>query len=140
MFVWEAVRPLCFGQAAVVIPDRVILDATLLGPFLAEHAVSRLLSTPSLLATFLEVATHTLDERLPRLRLWNLCGEVVTDALVGRASAALPSVRLVNDYSSWEGAPPALDPTTSTPRAAAYGTALPSRCCVAAARHPGLTR
>eukprot|EP00966_Prymnesium_polylepis_P055919 1293431-Prymnesium_polylepis.1 len=105
MFVWEAVRPLCFGQAAVVVPDRVILDATLLGPFLAEHAVTRLLSTPSLLSTFLEIAADgapppsaadgapplALDERLPRLRLWYLCGELVPDSLVRRAATALSS-------------------------------------------------
>ncbi|KAL1526376.1 hypothetical protein AB1Y20_015089 [Prymnesium parvum] len=138
MFVWEAVRPLCFGQTAVVVPDRVIVDATLLGPFLAEHAVTRLLSTPSLLATFLEVAPlalpspPTLSERLPHLRLWTLCGEVVPSALVSLATRMLPSVRLVNDYSSWEGsdvALAALQPSPLRERCAPVGSLLPGVCC-----------
>ena len=120
MFVWEAVRPLLYGHAAVVIPDHVIVDATRLVPFLVEHAVTRLLSTPSLLATVLELAADetaahetataatelaapSLAERLPRLALWTLCGEVVPDSLVRRAASLLPAVALCNDYSSWEG-------------------------------------
>ena len=142
MFVWEALRPLCFGQAAVVIPDRVILDATLLAPFLMEHAVTRFLSTPSLLATFLELAemsatdseqhSTSLSERLPRLRLWSLCGEVVPDTLVRRAATLLPAVKLVNDYSSWEGSDVSLatlQPSTMGERFASVGTLIPGVSC-----------
>ncbi|KAL3928627.1 MAG: hypothetical protein SGPRY_002309 [Prymnesium sp.] len=148
MFVWEAVRPLCFGQAAVVIPDRVILDATLLAPFLAEHAVTRVLSTPSLLATFLEVSgmslpsaprsdpSAALGDRLPRLRLWTVCGEVVPASLVHRTRESLPSVRLVNSYSSWEGSDVSLATLqpSSGDRFAPVGNLIPGVGC--AVLHP----
>ena len=28
MFAWEALRPLCYGQTAVVIPDDVVIDTS----------------------------------------------------------------------------------------------------------------
>ena len=58
MFVWEALRPLAYGQTALVIPDEIILDTTRLATFLAEHRATRILSTPSLLATLLDTAAE----------------------------------------------------------------------------------
>ena len=56
MFAWEAIRPLCYGHVALVIPDDVIVDTARLATFLGDHRVTRVLSTPSLLATLLDTA------------------------------------------------------------------------------------
>ena len=113
MFVWEAIRPLCYGHVALVIPDEVIVDTAQLATFLGERRVTRVLSTPSLLATILDTAQETpptssdapasLSANLSRLQTWLLCGEVVPAGLIHRAARALPDVALINDYSSWEG-------------------------------------
>ena len=111
MFAWEALRPLCYGQTAVVIPDDVVIDTPRLVEFIADRRLTRLLTTPSLLSTLLETAAADADAgaapplaaRLPELALWLLCGEVVPTALARAAAAALPHAALVNDYSSWEG-------------------------------------
>ena len=110
MFVWEALRPLCYGHVALVVPDDVIVDTARLAAYLAEHRATRLLSTPSLLATLLETAADAasagdapLNAALGRMRTWLLCGEVVPAGLAAAAARQLPRLRLVNDYSSWEG-------------------------------------
>ena len=154
MFVWEAVRPLCYGHVALVIPDDVILDTTRLASFLGEHGTTRLLSTPSLLATLLDTeeeasvaskaasaaaaapaapASPTLQHSLSSVRVWLLCGEVVPATLAERANAALPSVSFVNDYSSWEGSDVSLA-MLSTGRLPAAG----QRCAPAGKLLPGV--
>ena len=124
MFAWEALRPLCYGQTAVVIPDDVVIDTPRLVDFIADRRLTRLLTTPSLLSTLLETAAADADAgaapplaaRLPELALWLLCGEVVPTALARAAAAALPHAALVNDYSSWEGSDVATPLCTTPPR------------------------
>lgn len=105
MFVWEAARPLCFGHISVVIADEVLIDTARLAAFLHEQKVTRVLGTPSLLATFIDTlpSAGLPAGALDPLRVWMLCGEVVPSSLVKSAAAALPRLTLVNDYSSWEG-------------------------------------
>jgi len=105
MFSWEAARALCYGAAAVVIADECTVQPAELLKLLETTGATRILTTPSLLSSFLELAlpeNSSTDARLPLLHTWTLCGEVASAALVRRFGKALPQVRLVNDYSSWE--------------------------------------
>ena len=54
MFVWEAVRPLCYGHVAVLVPDTAIVDVERLVAMLQEQRATRQLTTPSLLAAVVE--------------------------------------------------------------------------------------
>eukprot|EP00315_Gephyrocapsa_oceanica_P047196 CAMPEP_0185529642 /NCGR_PEP_ID=MMETSP1366-20130426/101909_1 /TAXON_ID=38817 /ORGANISM="Gephyrocapsa oceanica, Strain RCC1303" /LENGTH=81 /DNA_ID=CAMNT_0028141267 /DNA_START=14 /DNA_END=256 /DNA_ORIENTATION=- len=36
MFAWEAARPLCFGQTAIIVPDEALVDPPRLAALLAE--------------------------------------------------------------------------------------------------------
>ena len=105
-FVWEMLRPLLAGATLYIIPDTVIYDPRLLVAFLAEHAITRSLFTPSLLDAVLldttsttEGADASLAVRLASLSTVWLCGEVVTGELRARLVAQLPHVRLLNLYS-----------------------------------------
>jgi len=98
-FVWEVLRPLLQGRPAYVIPDAVISDPRPLVDYLAEHKITRVLLTPSLLEQLLNAVGEELAGRLPNLRIIVLNGEVVTMALHDRAAELLPHVRLINDYS-----------------------------------------
>ena len=113
MFVWEAMRPLCYGHVCLVVPDDIIVDTTRLGLYLQQHKATRVLSTPSLLSTLVETAadgSSSLALTLATLRVWLLCGEVVPGGLAAKVATHLPALRLVNDYSSWEGSDVALAP------------------------------
>ena len=158
MFLWEAIRPLCFGHCAVVVPDDVIVDTPRLAHFLCEHRVTRVLSTPSLLATLLDTAGEAaaatargehgdgasplaLSAQLASLRLWILCGEMVPASLPGRAALAVPTLTLANDYSTWEGSDVSIAifddaraPSGTTARAAPVGRPLQGVHC--AILHP----
>ena len=59
MFVWEAMRPMCYGHTTLVIPDDIIVDTNRLALFLHYYRATRLLSTPSLLSTMLDTAAET---------------------------------------------------------------------------------
>ena len=108
MFVWEAPRALVAGHTCVVVPETTIIDPDALVDFLIAQQATRILTTPSL-------ATHVLDllsagpsarrEALQRsLYTWFLMGEVCTAGLVQHGLDALPSVALLNAYSTWEAA------------------------------------
>lgn len=160
MYSWEAVRPLYFGQTVAVIPDDVITDTTALVPFLARHRVTRLLTTPSLLATLLDTTEIEMEAQLaeggaaaltaaaaaasphgalgsalPTVRAWTLCGEVVPASIQRRLGKLFPTLSLYNSYSSWEGsdatyAALSLHPPPSA-RVAPAGQLLPGvRCAV----------
>lgn len=140
MFNWEAMRPLCFGATALVIPDDVIKDTTRLVAFLAQHGTTRLLTTPSLLATIIETAAEggasagNLSAALSKIHMWMLCGEVVPAALPRRVALAVPHLTLVNDYSTWEGSDVTLGLLSGAPTAAKcapIGTVIAGvRCAV----------
>ena len=126
MFVWEAMRPLCYGATSLVVPDEVVLDTTRLPGFLQTHKATRVLTTPSLFATMLETAAEVragavagatdLATTLVSLSLWLLCGEVVPASLGRRAAEAVPHLTLCNDYSSWEGSDVSIAEVRGSPR------------------------
>jgi len=97
-FVWEVLRPLLQGRPAYVIPDDVIFDPRRLIAFLDEHAITRVLFTPSLFEQVLAALPEAAGA-LPALRMVILNGEVVSVALRDKARVKLPHVALVNDYS-----------------------------------------
>jgi len=97
-FVWEVLRPLLQGRPAYVIPDDVIFDPRRLIAFLDEHAITRVLFTPSLFEQVLAALPEAAGA-LPALRMVILNGEVVSVALRDKARTKLAHVALVNDYS-----------------------------------------
>eukprot|EP00403_Amphidinium_massartii_P032452 CAMPEP_0178449714 /NCGR_PEP_ID=MMETSP0689_2-20121128/42718_1 /TAXON_ID=160604 /ORGANISM="Amphidinium massartii, Strain CS-259" /LENGTH=2729 /DNA_ID=CAMNT_0020075091 /DNA_START=53 /DNA_END=8243 /DNA_ORIENTATION=+ len=102
MFVWEVLWPLVHGLATFIIPDEGVLDPHLFVATLAKHNLTRTLTTPSLLATILQHCAAAVRERLGAMRLWLACGEVLPMKTVHAFQEALPQVKLVNDYSTWE--------------------------------------
>ncbi|XP_022103047.1 uncharacterized protein LOC110985905 isoform X2 [Acanthaster planci] len=98
-FVWEMLRPLLKGYPMYIIPDYVIYDPALLLSFLKRHAITRMLFTPSLLATVLDTDDVDIATSLQSMRLIVLCGEVVTVGLMARIAEILPDVIVMNLYS-----------------------------------------
>ncbi len=81
------------GASLVVAEADVAKDVEAIGPFLREHAVTVLHAVPSL--------AGLIDPDVPALRLLNLGGEAVTEAVVSRW--ARPGFRIVNTYGPTEG-------------------------------------
>ncbi len=98
-FIWEMLRPLLRGATTVVIPDDVIYDPPALLNFLEEYRVTEVLVTPSLLEAVLNAGSAEVGERLSKLEVLWLNGEVVTRTLARRALELLPETRLMNVYS-----------------------------------------
>lgn len=100
-FVWELLRPLLKGAACYIIPDDVIYDPRQLMQFIAEHQITEILFTPSLLETTINSADpDRIHSQFSSLRVIWLNGEVVTSRLRYRALEVLGShVRLLNTYS-----------------------------------------
>ncbi len=98
-FVWEVIRPLLQGIPAYVIPDDVIYDPWQLVDFLEAHAITRVLFTPSLLEQILNATDESLSQRLSKLTIVWLNGEVVPTALCQRFFERFPNTKLLNDYS-----------------------------------------
>ena len=100
-FSWEFLRPLLKGGAVYVVPDEVMFLPRALTAYIAEHRVSEILFTPSLLQAILSSAeSGVLRARLASLQVVWLNGEVVPTSLVEQALNILPdSTRLFNTYS-----------------------------------------
>jgi len=98
-FVWELLRPLTQGVTLYVIPDSVIYDPQLLCSFLEEHAITRVLFTPSLLEAVLNAEHLDVSQNMRTLRTIIFCGEVVTVGLLERCLGLLPHVQFLNLYS-----------------------------------------
>lgn len=99
-FVWECMRPLCFGGTCVVIPDHVLFDPDAVTKFVRDREITRILWTPSLLQLVLDsLSPEDVKERLASLRYLWLCGEVVSRDLAVGFSSLLPDVELMNLYS-----------------------------------------
>mmetsp|Transcript_3298 Transcript_3298/g.8829 ORF Transcript_3298/g.8829 Transcript_3298/m.8829 type:complete len:1112 (-) Transcript_3298:68-3403(-) len=99
-FVWELMRPLCFGGTCVVIPDHVLFDPEAVTKFVYDRNVTRILWTPSLLQLVLDtLSPDDVKKRLAGLRYMWLCGEVVSRDLAVGFSSLLPDVELMNLYS-----------------------------------------
>ncbi|TYZ61811.1 hypothetical protein PybrP1_002293 [[Pythium] brassicae (nom. inval.)] len=99
-FVWELLRPLLGNVPLYVIPDDTIYDPVRLVAYLAQHAITRVLFTPSLLQLVLDTCPgDELQRALGALRLVWLCGEVVTIELRDRFVRLFPACELQNLYS-----------------------------------------
>jgi amino acid adenylation domain-containing protein/thioester reductase-like protein len=99
-FVWELMRPLCFGGACIIIPDHVLFDPDAVTKFIQNHNITRILWTPSLLQLVLDaVSSDKISDRLSGLRYMWLCGEVVSRDLAVGFTTLLPNVELMNLYS-----------------------------------------
>ncbi|MEM9725640.1 MAG: SDR family NAD(P)-dependent oxidoreductase [Pseudomonadota bacterium] len=102
-FMWEALRPLLAGRSLTPIPGDVIFDPKRLVAFLERRRLTRVLLTPSLLEQVLAAhergALGDTAARLRALRVIILNGEPVASGAPARMRAALPHVRLINDYS-----------------------------------------
>lgn len=104
-FAWECLRPLLAGRAAVIIPDDVIFDPPRLVRLIEAAAITRLVTTTSLLESLLDHPglAPTLVDRLAHMTAWFLMGEVVPGRVVASAARLFPpGLRLVNAYSTWE--------------------------------------
>lgn len=99
-FVWELLRPLLGNVPLYIIPDDTIYDPVRLVEYIATHAITRVLFTPSLLQLVLDTcASDVLLRSLGSLRLVWLCGEVVTIELRDRFVRLFPACELQNLYS-----------------------------------------
>ena len=100
-FPWEFLRPLLKGGTVYVIPDDVVFAPRALTGFIAEHRITEVLFTPSLLQGILNSASpEQLRARLSSLRVVWLNGEVVPASLLKLALDVLPrSTRVFNTYS-----------------------------------------
>ena len=100
-FPWEFLRPLLKGGTVYVVPDDVVFLPRALAAFIAEHRISEILFTPSLLQAVLNSADHKLlRAQLSSLRVVWLNGEVVPTSLLKLALDVLPdSARVFNTYS-----------------------------------------
>lgn len=103
-FVWEILRPLLKGATCYIIPDDLIYDPRPLLDYLANHKITEVLFTPSLLETIINsVDDEQIRSKLSSLNVIWLNGEVVTVNLKNRALKILPDhVRLLNTYSICE--------------------------------------
>ena len=100
-FPWEFLRPLLKGGTVYVIPDDVVFAPRSLTKFIAEHRITEILFTPSLLQGVLNSADGgQLGSALSSLRVVWLNGEVVPSSLLRLSLDVLPrSARVFNTYS-----------------------------------------
>ncbi|MEV4211212.1 condensation domain-containing protein [Micromonospora sp. NPDC049662] len=96
----ETLVPLLAGMPVVVVPESASWDIPALVEILARHRVTRLLVTPSLMRTILDVVDDAAV--LSDLRVCTFSGEALDADLLARVQRALPGCRLVNLYGSAE--------------------------------------
>lgn len=103
-YAWECLRANLKGETCVVIPDRLIFDPPQLLEFIHKQRITRLMVTPSLLASILEFPDVDHRHLMEHMRWWILEGEVVTMNVVNKFKQAAGDlgVRLMNAFSSWE--------------------------------------
>ncbi len=97
----ELWAPLAAGRPVVIVPDRVVRDPDAFVSALGHHEIRRIVMVPSLLDVLLDTIDD-LAERLPRLALWTLSGEVLSRSLADRFRAAMPNATLLNVYGMSE--------------------------------------
>lgn len=98
---WEFLGGLLRGVPTVLLPDPVAKDTRLFLRALAEHRVSRLTVTPSVLRMMLDEPTE-LRPVAEHVRTMIIGGEHFSPELVRRMHAALPDTTLINDYGCTE--------------------------------------
>jgi len=103
-FVWEILRPLLKGATCYIIPDDIIYDPRPLLDYLADHKITEVLFTPSLLDSVISsVDAEQIRSKWSSLDVIWLNGEVVTVNLKNRVLKILPdNIRLLNTYSICE--------------------------------------
>lgn len=99
--VWEIFGPLLQGVRNLIVPKETLLEPRQFIELLYQYDVSRLLLVPSLLRMLLEHCGN-LAEKLPKLKLWSVSGEVLDNDLACRFLEALPQATLLNIYGSSE--------------------------------------
>ncbi|MEM8862175.1 MAG: amino acid adenylation domain-containing protein, partial [Chloroflexota bacterium] len=97
----EIFGTLCLGGTLAMIPDKFVRDPDALVGQLAKHAVTRMIVVPSLLRVMLE-SNASLEEKLPKLKMWFCGGEELTEKLIVYFYQRLPNRLLVNIYGSSE--------------------------------------
>ena len=100
-FPWEFLRPLLKGGTVYVVPDDVVFVPRALARFIAEHGITEILFTPSLLQGVLNSSDRDrLRDQLSSLRVVWLNGEVAPVSLLKQALDVLPDpARIFNTYS-----------------------------------------
>ncbi len=99
--IWEMFGYLLQGLPTVIVADSLIRDGNLFVRSLAEHNVTRLWLTPSLLRLLLDIYPD-LQQRLPALKFWVTTGELLTYDLVQRFQTVLPHATIYNHYGTTE--------------------------------------
>ncbi|GFN85017.1 linear gramicidin synthase subunit d-like isoform x1 [Plakobranchus ocellatus] len=99
-FTWEMLRPLLRNVTLYVIPNHTIYDPPRLCKYLAEHRITRMQVTPSLMETVINTQPKEhLQESFRTLRHIWFSGEVVTTSLLEHCVTWLPWIRFINMYS-----------------------------------------
>ncbi|MGO8789224.1 MAG: non-ribosomal peptide synthetase [Terriglobia bacterium] len=99
--IWEVFGPLLRGIPSVIISEQTVRDPAELLPALATHAVTRIVTVPSLLGVLLD-SHPDLGNRLPSMKLWVSSGEALLPSLSTRFYEAMPNATLLNLYGSTE--------------------------------------
>ena len=99
--IWEVFGPLLRGVPSLILSDQTVRDPAELVRALESHAVTRVVTVPSLLSAILE-SYPDLGNRLPHLKLWVSSGEALSADLCRRFYAAMPGATLLNLYGSTE--------------------------------------
>lgn len=98
-FIWEVLRPLLDGRPVWVVPDAALRDPRAVAGYIADHGVTRILMTPSLLERVLGLPEVEIARARDSLATVIANGEVVTAKLTRLFCSVLPGADLVNDYS-----------------------------------------
>jgi amino acid adenylation domain-containing protein len=123
--IWEMFTPLSSGGTIVIPDDDEARDAWRLVELAAEHRVRRLVIVPSLLATILDLPEDVVS--LLRDVRWCMCsGEPLPQALLDRATRALPTLRIANVYGLSETWDACWADASATGDAARIGPPLPN--------------
>jgi surfactin family lipopeptide synthetase A len=96
--IWEIFGPLLQGIVLDLVPKDIEIND--LPQYLSHKTISRLVVTPSLLKTLLEI--NNSAEFLAKIKIWSVSGEELTWDLTKKFKAQLPHAKLLNLYGSSE--------------------------------------
>ncbi|WP_018157652.1 non-ribosomal peptide synthetase [Demetria terragena] len=95
----EVFGPLVAGATTVVVDDETARDPSALGAVVREHAVSHLLTVPSLAEILSEISA---EDSLTSLRSWSSSGEPLPAGTLNAMRTAAPGAQIFNFYGSTE--------------------------------------
>jgi len=98
--VFETFGALCHGLKLVVMPASAVNDPSRLAELIAEHAVTQLITVPSLARSMLE--HESVIQNLSSLRCWTLSGEEVKADLIRKLHRKLPGCEFISLYGASE--------------------------------------